>query len=39
VHKALGLNGVPIGELAGAATLDELEPGVDPFAPLVGGAR
>jgi hypothetical protein len=30
-HRALGLNGARISELAGAATLEELEPGPDPF--------
>ena len=35
-HK-LALGSVKIGELAGAATLGELEPGPDPFARLVAG--
>ncbi|HZS37602.1 MAG TPA: hypothetical protein VFF06_12285 [Polyangia bacterium] len=30
-HRALGFNMGPISELAGAATLGELEPGPDPF--------
>jgi hypothetical protein len=33
-HRALGLNAVAIKDVAGAATLAELEPGADPFAPL-----
>ncbi len=33
-HKMLGLTTVRITDLAGAATLSELEPGPDPFAPL-----
>ena len=35
-HK-LALGRVEIGDPAGAATLEELEPGSDPFAPLLAG--
>lgn len=34
-HRILGRSVAPIDDLAGAATLAELEPGSDPFAPLV----
>jgi hypothetical protein len=34
VHRALRLRAVSIEELAGAASLPELEPGPDPFAEL-----
>ena len=33
-HRVLGINGAPIGELAGATTLAELVPGPDPFAAI-----
>ncbi len=33
-HRVFGLDFAPIGELAGAATLSELEPGPDPFAAI-----
>src|SRR5258706_10141939 len=34
VHRILGLPGVRMDDVAGAATLAELEPGADPFAAL-----
>ena len=36
-HHDLALGKVDIGDLAGAATLEELEPGPDPFAALLSG--